>query len=110
MNSEEYKEVCLLSDLRESEGKKFFINDTEIALFKIDNEVFALSNRCPHQQSAMIYDGFIEEGCVVCPVHGWMFNLKTGRLPTGQKGLTSYAVRVENDKVFVKVDKQEWKW
>lgn len=110
MSITEYKELCALSDLAEKEGKKFFVDDEEIAVFKVNNEIFALSNRCPHQQGAMIYDGFIEDGCVVCPAHGWMFNLKTGKMPTGNSGLTSYPVLIENDKVYVKVRKKEWKW
>lgn len=110
MNSKDYKEICRLSDLNEKEGKKVFVGDTEIALFKIDNEVYALSNRCPHQQNAMIYDGFIEEGCVVCPIHGWKFELKTGKTPAGHSGLTPYPVLVENEKVYVKVLQKEWKW
>ena len=51
----------------------------EIAVFKIDSKVFALSNICPHQHTALIYDGFVEDGCVVCPAHGWKFNLRTGK-------------------------------
>lgn len=112
MNSENsgFTKICFLKDLKENEGKKFFIDENEIAVFKVDGIVYALSNRCPHQQSANIYDGFIEEGCVVCPVHGWMFNLKTGKTPGERKGLSSYETRVINSEVFVKFIPNEWKW
>lgn len=110
MSSAEYKQLCRVSDLNEKEGKRFFVNDTEVALFKVDGEVYALSNRCPHQQSAMIYEGYIEEGCVVCPIHGWMFNLKTGKMPTGNSGLQSYPVLVKDGYVYVDVVKKEWNW
>lgn len=110
MISADYKELCKVTDLHEKEGKRFFVDDAEIALFKVDGEVYALSNRCPHQQSAMIFEGYIEEGCVVCPIHGWMFNLKTGKMPTGNSGLQSYPVQVSNGSVYVNVVKKEWNW
>lgn len=76
MNTNGYTKVCALNELNNSEGKSFFINDIDVALFKNNGEVFALNNICPHQHTALIYDGFIEEDCVVCPAHGWKFQLK----------------------------------
>ena len=105
-----YKKVCKVSDLYESRGKRFLINDVDIAIFKINGEVFAVSNTCPHQHTSVIYDGFVEDGCVVCPAHGWMFNLKTGKQPTGARGLDSYLVKIIDDEVFVLVKPKELKW
>ena len=102
--------VCSLNDLKENKGIRFIIDDTEVALFKIYENVFALSNICPHQQTKLIYDGSIEDGCVVCPVHGWMFDLKTGNKKSGRRGLDSYPVRIKNKDVFVKVIPKEFSW
>lgn len=102
--------VCSVDDLRENSGKKYFVNDVEIAVFRINSEVFALSNICPHQQTHLIYDGFIEEEFVVCPAHGWRFNLRTGKKDSGSNGLISYPVEIFEDKVFVKVLPKELKW
>ncbi len=33
--------LCSLNDLQEGIGKKFLVNDVEIAVFKINSEVFA---------------------------------------------------------------------
>ena len=105
-----YKKVCKVSDLYESRGKRFLINDVDIAIFKINGKVFAVSNTCPHQHTQSIYDGIVEDGCVVCPAHGWMFNLKTGKQPTGARGLDSYLVKIIDDEVFVLVKAKEFKW
>ena len=102
--------LCSLNDLQESIGKKFLVNDVEIAVFKINSEVFALSNICPHQQTHLIYDGFIEEEFVVCPAHGWMFNLRTGKKNTGSNGLDSYPVKIFEDNIYVKIIPKEIKW
>jgi len=99
--------VC---DLRERIGKKFIVNDIEIALFRINEEIFALSNICPHQQTHLIYDGFIEEEFVVCPAHGWRFDLRTGKKESGSNGLQIFPVEVIDDRIFVKVVPKELKW
>jgi nitrite reductase/ring-hydroxylating ferredoxin subunit len=109
MNNE-FLSVCSLSDLSEGKGKRFIVDDNEIALFFIKGEIFALSNLCPHQHTANIYDGFIEDGCVVCPAHGWMFNLRTGKTPAGGRGLISYESKVMNGKVYIKIREKDLKW
>jgi len=105
-----YKLLCKLSELKEKKGKRFMVNDIDIALFKIDGEVFAIGNVCPHQHTALLYDGFVENGCVVCPAHGWMFNLRTGKQPTGARGLDTYPVKIINDDVFALIKAKELKW
>ncbi len=110
MISNEFKRVCNIDDLKEKVGKRFFIDDVEIALFKVDGKIYALSNICPHQHTALIYDGFIEDCKVVCPAHGWEFDLKTGRMAQNRKGLDTYEVEVNDREVFVKVFKKELNW
>lgn len=107
---EGYFKICKVSELTENLGKRFLINDVDIAVFKVNGEVFVLNNTCPHQHTTIIYDGFVEEGCVVCPAHGWMFNLKTGKQPTGARGLDVYPVKVVKDEVFALVKPKELKW
>ncbi len=107
---EGFSRICNLNELKEKEGKRFIVNDIEIALFKVDGEIYALNNICPHQHTALIYDGFLENGFVVCPVHGWMFDLKTGIMPTKQRGLDSYPVHVVEDVIYVKANKKDLNW
>lgn len=117
MNEIKFHRVCKLNELRENEGRRFIVpasdnsgDEVEIALFKVDGEIFALSNICPHQHTALIYDGFIEDGCVVCPAHGWKFELKTGNQPTGRKGLDVYQVKIENDEILVAAHSKKNNW
>lgn len=107
---EGFTKICKVSELKENQGRRFLINEVDIAIFKNNEEVFAVSNNCPHQHTTVIYDGFVEDGCVVCPAHGWMFNLKTGKQPTGARGLDSYPVKIIDGEVFVLVKAKELKW
>jgi len=105
-----FKKLCKLSELKEKQGSRFIVDDIEVAVFKIDGEVFAISNVCPHQHTALLYNGFVEDGCVVCPAHGWMFDLRTGKRPSGTRGIDSYPVKIINDEVFALVKAKVLKW
>lgn len=105
-----FQKLCNLEDLKENRGKRFLVNDTEIAVFKIDSEIFAIDNICPHQHTALLYDGFIEDRCVVCPAHGWMFDLKTGNRPTGSRGINTHQIKIIDNNVYVLVKDKELRW
>jgi NAD(P)H-dependent nitrite reductase small subunit len=107
---EGFTKLCKYDELKEKSGKRFFVDDVEIALFKVNNEVFALSNICPHQKTHLMHEGFIEDDKVICPIHGWQFELSTGNLAPDRKGLDSYEVKIIGDEIYVKVIKKELKW
>ena len=107
---EGFQQICFLKDLQENVGKRFIVNDVEIAVFLVNKKVYVLGNICPHQHSALIYDGFIEDEYVVCPAHGWMFNLKSGKSPTGGKGLETYESKIIAEQVYVKVVENKYSW
>lgn len=106
----EFFKVCKLSDLSENKGKRFIVNDTDVAIFKIGEEIFAVSNICPHQKSATMFEGCVEDEFVVCPIHAWKFNLRTGKTPENGNGLRTFEVKIENDFVFVKVEEKQLNW
>jgi len=108
--TEDFVKVCKLNDLKENAGRKFLVDDVEIAVFKVEGRVYALQNSCPHQHAALIYDGFIEDGYIICPAHGWEFNLKDGKMKTGRKGLDSYEVKTVGDYVFVNIIEKKLNW
>lgn len=108
--AEGFEKVCSLNDLKGNSGKRFIVNETEIAVFLVDKKIYAVSNICPHQQSALIYDGFLEGEYVVCPVHGWMFNLKTGKTPSGSNGLTIFETTIKGTDVYIKVKPKKYLW
>jgi nitrite reductase/ring-hydroxylating ferredoxin subunit len=107
---EGFQRICSIKDLYNGTGKRFIVNNVEIAVFLIQNKVYAVSNICPHQHSALIYDGFVEDENVVCPAHGWTFNIKTGKTPAGRKGLDVYETVCVEDKVYVKVGEKKYSW
>lgn len=107
---DEFIKICKVSELSDNQGKRCLINDVDIAVFKVADDIYVLNNICPHQHTSIIYDGFVEDRCIVCPAHGWMFNLKTGRQPSGARGLDVYPVKNVDDEVYSIVKPKELKW
>ena len=107
---EGFEKICKLTDLQEKIGKRFMINDIDIAVFKVDGKIYALNNICPHQHASIIYDGFVDNGCVICPAHGWEFLLKNGKMYTGGSGLDPYEVKIINNDVYVKIYGKKVDW
>ena len=68
-----------------------------------DGEVFAIEDACNHA-GASLAEGWLEGDCVVCPMHAYVFELRTGRLlrPRGLCGdQRTYEAEVEGDEVAV---------
>jgi len=60
---------------------------------------------CTHQ-FALLSDGYVEHGCIECPLHQGRFDLKTGAplcAPVTEP-VRVYRVKVEDAKVFVELD------
>lgn len=100
-----YIYACKLADIPQngSRGRVLVLEHTEIALFYLKNRVFAISNICPHQQSPLLSEGYIDKQAmtVACPLHGWTYSIETGRSVMGSGNVPTYEVRLIDDEVWV---------
>ena len=97
----EFVKVAKNSEIPEGTGKRVQANGKDIALFKIEGRVCAIYSICPHQ-GGPLDEGGIDGETVICPWHGWQFNVTTGvcvfneaiRQPT-------FKVKEEGEDVYV---------
>jgi len=68
-------------DVAEGRGRVLTVNGTEVAVFKCGGQLYAAQNWCPHAGTGLA-TGTVEGGEVVCPAHGYRFDLKTGACST----------------------------
>lgn len=75
-----------------------------LAVFRIDHEVFAVSNACPHKGASLCEGVVIKKDAVVrCPWHHWSWGLRDGKLDVDERqAIRTYAVSIEGDQVIVK--------
>jgi len=61
------------------EGRTFVVGDEPVTVFRTrDGRLFASSATCPHGKGPLA-DGLIGGTKVVCPLHGFAFDLGSGR-------------------------------
>ncbi len=73
-----WHEVAKLSSLDAEEPTQVRIEKMLIALCLDGEEVFAMHDICSHE-FACLSDGVIEDGCVECPRHRALFDIRTGK-------------------------------
>ena len=65
-------------------------------LVRLGGEVVAHSALCPHWLGPL-EDAPLEQGCIRCPWHGYLFDLRTGASADGRRLRLAPAPRVEVD-------------
>ena len=82
------------------------IEGTDVALFRIDGEFYAIEDVCSHD-GAEIASGTLEGDQIVCPRHGARFCVKTGAVlsPPAYEDIHRFPVRVESGCVQIRDDR-----
>ena len=100
----DWTDVAAEADLFEGAGTAVTPNGRDIALFKLEEGVYAVDNLCTHGH-AKLCDGFVEGHQVECPFHQALFDLRDGSVACGPatEPVRSWPVKVEGGRVFLKL-------
>jgi nitrite reductase/ring-hydroxylating ferredoxin subunit len=78
------------------EGRPVTAGNLRLALFNDGGEFLAVDGSCPHQGAALS-DGVLHDGRVICPLHSWVFDLRSGECPRNSHDpVACYPVRCKN--------------
>jgi 3-phenylpropionate/trans-cinnamate dioxygenase ferredoxin component len=73
-------DVCPVDELPPGSVKIVREGDLAIGVFNANDELYALEDRCSHDDGPLAEGEFDAETCVViCPRHGSEFDVRTGR-------------------------------
>lgn len=97
-----WHDICDISEIADSEVIGRVANGIPLALFRLEDDVFALKDLCPHG-AARLSDGFVEDDCVECPLHQGLIDIRTGapRSAPITTPVARYEVRVTGTRVEV---------
>ena len=101
MKSKGFYHACNVEDIQDDCAKVLTLNGENIAIFKYDGKLSAISNVCKHQNGPL-GEGKVIDGCVTCPWHGYQYEPHNGTSPPPfTEKVSTYELRLEGDKVFV---------
>jgi nitrite reductase (NADH) small subunit len=81
-----------LSEIPRGEGRTFRVGIHRVAVFHSrEGHTFATQAECPHKGGPLA-DGLVGGTTLICPLHEWTFDLRTGMAMNGTCGLRTYPV------------------
>lgn len=85
-------------------GTARVIDGKRIAIFRTAEGFFAIDDLCTHDVASLA-EGWVEDGCVECPLHQARFNLASGAVEAGPawQPVTAYPTRLEGAILYVGV-------
>lgn len=99
-------DVCPLAELPPNRVRVVVVGDLEIAVFNADGELYAIEDRCTHDDGPLADGDFDPDSCIVsCPRHGAQFDVRTGKALTlpAYIPVDTFPVRVVDGVVRVEV-------
>jgi nitrite reductase/ring-hydroxylating ferredoxin subunit len=95
--------ACAAADVKQGEPKGVKLSGIPVALYRLDDGVYATHDVCTHAY-ALLSEGYIEGESIECPLHGALFDIRSGKcLAVASADLPTYAVRVEDGALMVEI-------
>jgi nitrite reductase/ring-hydroxylating ferredoxin subunit len=100
-----FVKVASTKDLQPGAMKAVEAEGKEILLANIDNQYYAIGNRCTHM-SCLLSDGTLRGENVTCPCHLSSFNVKTGAVIKSPARIPekTYGTKTEAEDILVDIE------
>ena len=101
MEQNRFKPVARVDEIHPGTLACVKVDDVELALARVDGEVYAVQGHCLHLQGPLC-EGRLEGHVLSCPWHGWQYDIRTGENEFDRAiKLETYDVQVEDGEVRV---------
>ncbi len=100
-------EVCAVDELGPGEMRLVEWEDLEIGVFNCAGAVYAIEDRCSHDDGPLVEGELDQETCTIeCPRHGSRFDLKTGKPLTlpAYVPVDTFPVIIEDETIKLEVE------
>lgn len=112
--------ICKSCDIPENSMRAFPVEKTDVLVVRHNGVLFACNNSCPHR-GASLSKGEIKGDNIICYMHGYEFNIFTGKLVNMKSwkrdsrwmeqtaawresgDLTVYSVEEKDNEVYVEI-------
>src|SRR5881394_1035090 len=84
-----------VANIPEGEGRTFDVAGKRVAVFRTrEGHVYATQAVCPHRGGPLA-DGLVGGTTLVCPLHEWRFNLRTGQTENGSCSIEVFPLTLD---------------
>jgi 3-phenylpropionate/trans-cinnamate dioxygenase ferredoxin subunit len=100
-------DVCPVAELPPGERRLIEWEDLEIGVFNCGGQLYAIEDRCSHDDGPLAEGEFDPDTCTVeCPRHGSLFDLRTGQPKTlpAYVPVDTYPVIIEDETIKLEVE------
>ncbi|WP_194725675.1 non-heme iron oxygenase ferredoxin subunit [Noviherbaspirillum malthae] len=102
--SEQWRDVCAVEAIDEEVPLAVSVDGREIALYRIDGQIYATDNLCSHG-NARLCDGYLEGHEIECPLHQGRFDVRNGRAMCAPltADIRIYPAKTDGDRVLLNI-------
>ncbi len=100
-------DVCSVEELQPGQMRLVEWEDLEIGVFNCAGTLYAIEDRCSHDDGPLAEGEFDPAECTVeCPRHGSLFDLKTGKPLTlpAYVPVDTFPVSIDDDMIKLEVE------
>ena len=81
---------------------KLQVDEKVICVTRLEDGFFGIYNTCPHAGAQLHHGHCNRRGVIGCPLHGYKFDVKTGRSADGNNyKLPHYTFKIEEGKLYM---------
>ena len=97
--------VASVADVAEGTAMAVETKGLSLAVYHLDGgEICVTDNTCTHA-FALLTDGWLENGCIECPLHAAQFDVRNGKALSSpaDEDLKVFQIKVEGDDLMLEV-------
>jgi len=99
----EFVTVARSDEVAEGTATAFVVGDDEVAVARVDGDLYAFSDICTHRHCNLSMGGEIDGTSIECECHGSRFSMETGEVlnPPATEPLATFTVREVDGQIHV---------
>ena len=102
-------EITLINCIQPNSLLVFEFKNEKICVTRNDFGYFAVQEKCPHNGASLSRGYCNLKNEIVCPLHRYSFDLKTGKSTSGSAfALKTYPVEIRKDGVYLGIQAKWW--
>jgi nitrite reductase/ring-hydroxylating ferredoxin subunit len=103
-----YHRVARSGQVEEGWVRRFFVDDVELCVARLDGAAYATTNYCTHLD-CLLSSGKLQDDGIRCSCHGSVFDLQTGEAiyPPATVPIRTFPVKEEDGEIFVLLSEED---